>query len=35
MSIVAVVISTGTVTNRYSYDPYGNVTSSSGSVANA
>jgi RHS repeat-associated protein len=33
-SIVAVVGSTGTVSDRYAYDPYGNVTASSGTVAN-
>ena len=33
-SIVGVVSSTGTIADRYAYDPYGNVTASSGSVAN-
>jgi RHS repeat-associated protein len=34
-SVVAVINGSGsTVSNRYAYDPYGNVTSSSGSVAN-
>jgi RHS repeat-associated protein len=33
-SIVAVVGSTGTVSDRYAYDPYGNVAASSGTVAN-
>ena len=33
-SVVAVISASGTVENRYAYDPYGQVTSSSGSVAN-
>jgi RHS repeat-associated protein len=33
-SVVAVISASGTVENRYAYDPYGDVTSSSGSVAN-
>ncbi len=33
-SIVGVVSATGTVSDRYAYDPYGNVTASSGTVAN-
>jgi RHS repeat-associated protein len=33
-SVVGVVGSTGTVSNRYAYDPYGSVTASSGTVAN-
>ena len=33
-SVVALTDSAGNVANRYAYDPYGNLTSSSGSVAN-
>lgn len=33
-SVVAVVDGTGTVRNRYSYDPYGNVTSATEGVSN-
>jgi RHS repeat-associated protein len=34
-SVVAVISSSGAVQNRYAYDPYGDVTSSSGTVVNA
>jgi RHS repeat-associated protein len=33
-SVVAVISPSGTVENRYAYDPYGKVTSSSGTVSN-